>query len=340
MVPHPAGHRRFDTRPGGGGDRLARLCPSSLDGALRAGAREHRARSCLGLLAPAAVLHSGSRHVRAVILRVRVAGDRTVRRDGVAVCAYQRERAARHAAARGREQCQGHRPVGPAGSQQHVWPERVSCGVAHGHALVDLRGVLPHNHETSSRDVTQLLVPGLGGQRFRRMPATTRSTPPTIATQPSKAGTVCDSWTVLWMGPKWTVPWEYKVTPLTSMKTPKPASKIPVTIRSLIHCLRDRRKLPATRRLRNPSPSARLVEREARYATTAHRASRYSMGLNDRLRTGRTDHLEARSLNVPHQVLLVLRLPSLMLRLFLSLGFRFLFGSAIECALDRHGVPD
>src|SRR6185295_1124753 len=200
----------------------------------------------------------------------------------------------------------------------------------------DLRRVLPHDHETSSRDVTHGLH-----QRFRRMPATTRSTPPTIATQPSKAGTVCDSWTVLWMGPKWTVPWEYKVTPLTSMKTHKPASKIPVIIRSLIRGLRrERKKLPATPRLRNPSPSALRDRTGSPVRDNRAPGFRYSMGLSDRLRTGRTDHLEARSLNVPHQVLLVLRLPGLMLRLFLSLGFRFLFGSAVECALDRHGVPD
>src|SRR5437016_2966547 len=122
--------------------------------ALRPRARERSARAHLGLLAPAAVLHSRGRHLRTVVLRVRVAGDRAVRRHGVALCTHQREPAARHAAALGSEQREGHRPIGPVGCQQNVWPERFAGGLAHGHAAVDLRRVFPHNHETSSIDVT------------------------------------------------------------------------------------------------------------------------------------------------------------------------------------------
>src|SRR2546426_11772113 len=57
-----------------------------------------------------------------------------------------------HAAALGSEQCQGHRPIGPPGSCEPVWPERVPCRLDHGHAAVDWRWLFPDNHETSSRE--------------------------------------------------------------------------------------------------------------------------------------------------------------------------------------------
>src|SRR3989441_2494240 len=146
VVRHPGGRRVFDALPGGRGDRLARVCAPPPGHTLRPRARERSARAPLGLLAPAAVLHSRGRHLWTVVLGVRVAGDRAVRRHGVALCAHQREPAARHAAALGSEQCQGHRPIGPAGRHQHVWRERVPCGMAHGHALVDLRRLLPRSN--------------------------------------------------------------------------------------------------------------------------------------------------------------------------------------------------
>src|SRR3989475_2092245 len=152
VVPHPGGRRVFDALPGGRGDRLARLCAPPPGRALRPRARGRSARAHLGLLAPAAVLHSRGRHLWTVVLRVRNAGDRAVRRYGVALCAHQREPAAHHAAALGGEQRQGHRPVGPPGSGEPVWPERVPCPVDHGHAPVDLRWLFPDNHETSSTE--------------------------------------------------------------------------------------------------------------------------------------------------------------------------------------------
>src|SRR3989449_5138595 len=150
VVPHPGGRRVFDALPGGRGDRLARPCAPPPGHALRAGARQYPARRHLGRLAPSAVLHSRGRHLWTVVLRLRVAGDRAVRRHGVALCAHQREPAARHAAALGSEQCEGHRPIGPTGRHQHVWRERVPCGMAHGHAPVDLRRLLPRSNARSN----------------------------------------------------------------------------------------------------------------------------------------------------------------------------------------------
>src|SRR5438046_2964543 len=60
VVRHPGGRRVFDALPGWRGDRLARLCAPPPGDALRAGARQYPARRHLGLLAPAAVLHSRS----------------------------------------------------------------------------------------------------------------------------------------------------------------------------------------------------------------------------------------------------------------------------------------
>src|SRR2546425_7669554 len=105
------------------------MSPSRMLGALRPGAREHPAGAHLGLLAPASVLHSRRRHLWTVVLRLRLASDRAVRCYGVALRAHRRESAAGHAAALGREQCQGHRAIGPARRPKNVWAER---GTAHG----------------------------------------------------------------------------------------------------------------------------------------------------------------------------------------------------------------
>src|SRR6266852_1885429 len=137
---------RVATGPGRRGDRLARVRASPPDAAFRPRAREHPARGHLGLLAPAAVLHSRIRHVRTVILRLRVASDRAVRRYGMALCAHQRESAARHADARGGEQFQRDRPVDGAGRHEPAWAQRFPRCLAHGHVAMDLRRLLPRSH--------------------------------------------------------------------------------------------------------------------------------------------------------------------------------------------------
>src|SRR5207253_9500052 len=76
-----------------------------------------------------------------VISALCASGDGTVRGDGVAVHANQREPAARDADAFGRKSDEGHRPVSARGRDESVRAQHIAHRVADVHVAMDLRGI-------------------------------------------------------------------------------------------------------------------------------------------------------------------------------------------------------
>src|SRR5215472_7432476 len=121
---------------------MARICAAADGGAAGTAAGQPRVGSGVGGLAPAAVLDSAGGYLRAVVSVLRCGGRCDVGGARLALGKDRREPAASHAAARGREQLQGHCALGGTGRGARVRIEPFASCMAHGGGAVGMCGVL------------------------------------------------------------------------------------------------------------------------------------------------------------------------------------------------------
>src|SRR5262249_60853945 len=108
------------------------ICAAADGGAAGTAAGQPRVGSGVGGLAPAAVLDSAGGYLRAVVSVLRCGGRCDVGGARLALGKDRREPAASHAAARGREQLQGHCALGGTGRGAPVRVEPFASCMGHG----------------------------------------------------------------------------------------------------------------------------------------------------------------------------------------------------------------
>src|SRR5258708_25948053 len=125
---------------------MARLCASASGGPLWIRTRKCTAGTDLGLLAPAPLLSSGSRHVRTVLPDLGTGGYRAVRCYRLAIRAYQRKPAAHDVDALGREPDDRHRSRCRTERNESFCAERFAPIFADSRALVGHCSLFPRSH--------------------------------------------------------------------------------------------------------------------------------------------------------------------------------------------------